>query len=131
MFWSLACSVDPRHGAAPVGGCTCGVYAFTSETDTRVHIRATQLLSRIAIPLRARGIDPEQAYVLGRVLLSTDFVVAKRPPESATVELKASAAQIVRLFVDNPELGEALTAAYQVPVSVDEPPRAPGISKWV
>lgn len=78
-------------------------------------MRATNLLRALLPELRAIADWP---IVVGTVELTGGAVVAKRPPESACVELKAATARILRLQVESADeqLVELLAARYGVPV---------------
>jgi hypothetical protein len=90
--------------------CWCGIYAFTSPADCWRHIRATRMFAPklLTDPAYTAGV------ALGRVQLSDDAVVAKRPPQSA-IELKASSVRIVELFANDQALAERLAARYNLP----------------
>jgi 8-oxo-dGTP diphosphatase len=111
--FTACCQFDADH-LVPAPGCTCGVYAFTRPRDVRGHMRATKLMTGLLPELRPVAGWPT---VLGVVELSGGAVVAKRPPESACVELKARTARIVELFSDDQVLADRLGARYGVLVT--------------
>jgi hypothetical protein len=122
------CSEHPDH-VPPVEGCDCAVHANKNVVDTRMWMRL------VRHRMRAEGQFP--FYVLGRVTLYDVVEVAtvksSRPGDAlwGGRDLKANRARIEELFIyddaDLPRnyvrtLHALLSAAWDVPVSVGEPP---------